>query len=455
MMASYQDVTLTDAQTHEILCGFSTLLDARCVIVEAALARSKAFHRWRRSAAQPVVTPKGSTPKPTLATVAEAAEDATPRKRRRTPLKERFGLENVGHAADDKAPTPRSRQPVSPVPFDGARRSRQPASPLPVDRAPTPRSRQPASPVPPRSRQPASPVPSSAGRSRAQTQGDHPYVPPPRPPPSKSEIKAPAPKEKNVTPRKVRWSPTSPPQSRSPPGARATPVKGSPPAGSGSPAPLARWTAARALGPPVRRDLFSRSPRGGASPVPSHSPRRRAPEAPARRLAAPAGEADGAGFSEAFREAALAAPLPAYTPRQPPPPDSPGVTPPAFVSDASPRFTPAARISPSTPAEQAGAFTGARRAATRRLAGRRHAVHLREAEPVARQVPRRRRPSVAAPPPPDFRGALETPAAPPKLRARSRPSPAAASGWRCSLCYAQNEPVRSQCALCHQLKIRV
>lgn len=85
-MASYQDVTLTDAQTHEILCGFSTLLDARCVIVEAALARSKAFHRWRRSAAQPVVTPKGSAPKgPTLATVAEAAEaaeDATPRKRR-------------------------------------------------------------------------------------------------------------------------------------------------------------------------------------------------------------------------------------------------------------------------------------------------------------------------------------------------------------------------------------
>tara|TARA_B100000475_G_scaffold73305_1_gene52516 strand:+ start:235 stop:546 length:312 start_codon:yes stop_codon:yes gene_type:complete len=99
MMASYRDVTLTDAQTHEILCGFSTLLDARCVIVEAALARSKAFHRWRRSAAQPVVTPKGSTPKPTLATVAEAAEDATPRKRRCVAEDRRVRLRNLPPAA--------------------------------------------------------------------------------------------------------------------------------------------------------------------------------------------------------------------------------------------------------------------------------------------------------------------------------------------------------------------
>ena len=102
MAVSYQDVTLTDAQTHEILCGFSTLLDARCVIVEAALARSKAFHRWRRSAAQPVVTPKGSTPKPTLATVAEAAEaaeDATPRKRRCVAEDRRVRLRNLPPAA--------------------------------------------------------------------------------------------------------------------------------------------------------------------------------------------------------------------------------------------------------------------------------------------------------------------------------------------------------------------
>ena len=291
-----------------------------------------------------------------------------------------------------------------------------------------------------------------------------------------------------MTPRKVRWSPTSPPQSRSPPGARATPVKGSPPAGSGSPG--AAGTPDRGASPgdrPVRRDLFSRSPRGGASPVPSHSPVRAsppravrasppraappaprpradsddaAPEAPARRLAAPAGEADGAGLSEAFREAArfAAAPLPAYTPRQPPPPpDSPGVTPPAFVSDASPRFTPAARISPSTPAEQAGAFTGALGRAARR--GDSPAVVTPSISAKLSQWRDKYRggggASVAAPPPPDFRGALETPAAPPKLRARSRPSPAAASGWRCSLCYAQNEPVRSQCALCHQLKIRV
>ena len=99
MAVSYQDVTLTDAQTHEILCGFSTLLDARCVIVEAALARSKAFHRWRRSAAQSVVTPKGSTPKPTLATVAEAAEDATPRKRRCVAEDRRVRLRNLPPAA--------------------------------------------------------------------------------------------------------------------------------------------------------------------------------------------------------------------------------------------------------------------------------------------------------------------------------------------------------------------
>ena len=233
-----------------------------------------------------------------------------------------------------------------------------------------------------------------------------------------------------MTPRKVRWSPTSPPQSRSPPGARATPVKGSPPAGSGSPG--AAGTPDRGASPPVRRDLFSRSPRGGASPVPSHSPVRASPPR-------------------------AAAPLPAYTPRQPPPPpDSPGVTPPAFVSDASPRFTPAARISPSTPAEQAGAFTGALGRAARR--GDSPAVVTPSISAKLSQWRDKYRggggASVAAPPPPDFRGALETPAAPPELRARSRPSPAA-SGWRCSLCYAQNEPVRSQCALCHQLKIRV
>ncbi|KAH8065579.1 hypothetical protein JL721_8132 [Aureococcus anophagefferens] len=326
MMASYQDVTLTDAQTHEILCGFSTLLDARCVIVEAALARSKAFHRWRRSAAQPVVTPKGSTPKPTLATVAEAAEDATPRKRRRTPLKERFGLENVGHAADDKAPTPRSRQPVSPVPFDGARRSRQPASPLPVDRAPA-RGRaspcrpcrrgraSPRRPCPPRrggaARRRRATTPTCRRRGRRRRAGpaspaSAPGDPESRRRPSKSEIKAPAPKEKNVTPRKR------------------------------------------------RRD------RADSDDA--------APEAPARRLAAPAGEADGAGFSEAFREARQRRAAASVPPRQPPPPpDSPGVTPPAFVSDASPRFTPAARISPSTPAEQAGAFRRRARQRQRRL----------------------------------------------------------------------------------------
>ncbi|KAH8044169.1 hypothetical protein JL720_17172 [Aureococcus anophagefferens] len=375
MMASYQDVTLTDAQTHEILCGFSTLLDARCVIVEAALARSKAFHRWRRSAAQPVVTPKGSTPKPTLATVAEAAEDATPRKRR----------------------------------------------------------------------------------------------------PSKSEIKAPAPKEKNVTPRKVRWSPTSPPQSRSPPGARATPVKGSPPAGSGSPAPLARWTR-EPWDRPVRRDLLAVAARRRVARavalararrrrVRRRRPRRRrrrcradsdaaAPEAPARRLAAPAGEADGAGFSEAFREAASGAPLPAYAAAAA---AAAGLARRHAAGLRVRRVAPVharARISPSTPAEQAGAFT-ARSAAARgdspavvtpSISAKLSQWRDRRRGGGARPSPRRRRRTSAA--------RSRRPPRRPSPR-RSRPSPAAASGWRCSLCYAQNEPVRSQCALCHQLKIRV
>ncbi|KAH8093041.1 hypothetical protein JL720_5216 [Aureococcus anophagefferens] len=439
MMASYQDVTLTDAQTHEILCGFSTLLDARCVIVEAALARSKAFHRWRRSAAQPVVTPKGSTPKPTLATVAEAAEDATPRKRRRTPLKERFGLENAGHAADDKAPTPRSRQPVSPVPFDGARRSRQPASPLPVDRAPTPRSRQPASPVPPRSRQPASPVPSSAGRSRAQTQGDHPTC------------------RRRGRRRRAGPAPASAPE---------TPPRA---------APRRRWHAGRRepWDRPVRRDP-SRSPRGGASPVPSHSPvrcRRRsaaaaaapapplpradsdaaAPEAPARRLAAPAGEADGAGFSEAFREAAQPRPRHAAAA--------------AAAAGLARRHAAGLRVRRVAPVHARGAHLavdarGAGRrvhgalATLRRLAGR-VTPSISAKLSQWRDAPRRRRPvrrrAAAAGLPRRARDARRAAQAP----RRSRPSPAAASGWRCSLCYAQNEPVRSQCALCHQLKIRV
>ena len=68
--------------TLEITAGFVALLDARCVIEQNRLQRSKAFYEWRRRTAQPLASPKGAT----FATVSEAGEDnETPRKRRCAP----------------------------------------------------------------------------------------------------------------------------------------------------------------------------------------------------------------------------------------------------------------------------------------------------------------------------------------------------------------------------------
>jgi hypothetical protein len=109
-------------------------------------------------------------------------------------------------------------------------------------------------------------------------------------------------------------------------------------------------------------------------------------------------------------------------------------------------------VTPSTPASAAsGAFTGALRGAAKA-----------PAPPVARAGADRRAvtPSSVSTKLAQWResytgGARTDRAPPPPAAVPGRlkfASPAATAGWRCSLCYAANEPLARQCALCHQLK---
>ena len=139
LVAAASQLRLDDVKVARSFCK---VFAARARAAEAHGARAKAFGEWRRC---------------TERAAPAAPASATPRKRRRTPLK---ALENIQPASGGK---PRSaRSPRSPRPVSNGKSGRRSATKSPPRGTP------------------------------------HPYVPPPPPPPESPAV---------ASPRRVRWSP--------------------------------------------------------------------------------------------------------------------------------------------------------------------------------------------------------------------------------------------------------